>query len=75
MKYLKSITRKYLEKNEIYGHDMERASTWLKKLSAMKRNVGTEMYNKINECIKRHFGSNMRKYIKQRIHNIVTKQY
>ena len=32
-----------------------------------------ETYNKINGCIKRHFGKSMRREVKQRIHNIVSK--
>jgi hypothetical protein len=30
-------------------------------------------YNKLNGCVKRHFGTSMRKDIKQRLHNTASK--
>ncbi|KAJ4431271.1 hypothetical protein ANN_19868 [Periplaneta americana] len=48
------------------------------KISTMSAQTNIEenlqKYNKLNGCIKRHFGKGMRKEIKLRIHNITSKQ-
>jgi hypothetical protein len=47
------------------------------KISTIEMNADFEenisYYNKLNGCIKRHFGTSMRKDIKQTLHNIVSK--
>jgi hypothetical protein len=47
------------------------------KISTTEMNADLEEnisnYNKLNGCIKRHFGTSMRKDIKQRLHNTVSK--
>jgi hypothetical protein len=53
----------------LHGATIQKTAIFI--LTAVRTSNPT--YNKLNGCIKRHFGTSMRKDIKQRLHNKVSK--